>query len=295
MKKFEFKSQPNKLDGYKIEMLNKLKEDDLFYNELLSSGFTEQIIVDNLSMFLDYQEDVKLCQNCQGLHCCIKTPRFLNFILNYDGKILERVFTPCKLKIQQQKIDNNIIFKHYTNDYEDAVLEKVVLSKPKKSIMLNCIKSFDEKKSAWLYVNGSPRNGKSYFFAALCNYYAENFGTVGFVSTPKILDELKNLAINDKRKFPELMDKLSNVQLLVLDDFGDEHKTEYVRDSLLIPLIQARIRKNVSTIFVSYFSLNDIKMMYTLNKHSEIRSRQLNDLILSKVKSETLLDDPSIY
>ncbi len=70
-----------------------------------------------------------------------------------------------------------------------------------------------------------------------------------------------------------------NVDVLVIDDFGDEYKNEFIRDSITLAILNGRARNNLITIFTSAFNFNEISDMYSINVEGRARSRQLKNVL----------------
>ena len=98
-----------------------------------------------------------------------------------------------------------------------------------------------------------------------------------------------------KEDFDKKLDLYSNVPILVLDDFGNEFKNDFVRDAILFPILSTRASKRLLTIFTSDFSVSDIEALYSNTKAGAIRAKQIAKLILSMSDEEINLGDISIY
>ena len=99
----------------------------------------------------------------------------------------------------------------------------------------------------------------------------------------KRFDELKGLAVKDKKAFESRLTELENLPLVVIDDFGSEFKSDYVRDQIVMPLLTERAKKNLSTILISDYSLPEIKELYSSSRSSAIMAGKLATLIESKI------------
>ena len=87
----------------------------------------------------------------------------------------------------------------------------------------------------------------------------------------------------------------SNIPILVLDDFGNEFKNDFVRDAILFPILSTRASKRLLTIFTSDFTISDIEALYSNTKAGAIRAKQIAKLIQSMCDEEISLGDISIY
>ena len=83
--------------------------------------------------------------------------------------------------------------------------------------------------------------------------------------------------------------------MLVLDDFGNEHKNDFERDAILFEILSKRSANRLFTIFTSDFNIDEIVTLYGTTKAAMIRARQIGRLIKGNVKEETSLGEVGIY
>ena len=89
---------------------------------------------------------------------------------------------------------------------------------------------------------------------------------------------------------------LSNVDFLILDDFGNEYKNEFSRDNITIPLLSNRSNKELFTIFTSQFSIDEVRQLYSIGKvGGAIRGRQIESLLKTMCEKEFDLTGASLY
>lgn len=67
----------------------------------------------------------------------------------------------------------------------------------------------------------------------------------------------------------DLIDELKYVDVLVLDELGNEEYSNYVHNSILYPVLNYRLNTNKLTIFGSKNSLNELKSFYEIAKTSK--------------------------
>ena len=94
-----------------------------------------------------------------------------------------------------------------------------------------------------------------------------------------------------------MLDQYCNIPILVLDDFGNEFKNEYVRDTIVLPILLARSKKKLFTIITTDFSFSEIAILYDLSKSKagQIKSEQLERTLKGACPNVFDLGDLSIY
>ena len=78
------------------------------------------------------------------------------------------------------------------------------------------------------------------------------------------------------------------VDLLVLDDFGNEYKNVFIRDTIIYPLLNERLKNGKLTWFTSAYTVKDIINMYSFKSNYSPKAAQLGELIKSLAKEFTL-------
>ena len=105
----------------------------------------------------------------------------------------------------------------------------------------------------------------------------------------KRFDELKTLAIKNRKQFDTIMGQLETCGTMVIDDFGNEFKSEYIRDQILLPLLSERSRSGLRTDFTSQYNLDEIKQLYSIHK-SYIEGARVSKLIEKNIDKVVTLE-----
>ena len=106
-------------------------------------------------------------------------------------------------------------------------------------------------KSKWLLLFGECGTGKTYISAAIVNALIDKGLYCRFTSIP----EIERTLWNNPDKSAAL-DSLFYCDLLILDDFGAERKTEYM-DEIKFSVIDGRLRSGRPCILTTNLSLSD--------------------------------------
>lgn len=107
-----------------------------------------------------------------------------------------------------------------------------------------------------LYLFGEPGSGKTHLAAAMGNALCLKEATY-FTTAPELLLKIKK-TFNDSKANDELLDRLSEAPLLIIDDIGSEKPTEWVRETFFV-LIDRRYTHYRPTIITSNYSLDTLK------------------------------------
>ena len=238
-------------------------------------------IDDNIVNLMDYEEDIKPCEGCNG-EDCKQSSMYSQPTLIYDGdRIRLKSSVTCKirqrvLKMQRLERDFNqaaipiryqgLSFKDYQMTPDNGEAIKLAMS----SIV-------DDKKG--LFINGHCGVGKSMLVAIVANEAVRNGRTVFFTSVPKLLQTIK--ATFDKDTGEDtggLIQRLESVDLLIFDDLGSERATEWVAE-ILFSLINERYQNRKQTIFTSNLTLVEIA-----ERLDEV-SREAGTRIISRIRA----------
>ncbi|WP_117168852.1 ATP-binding protein [Paraliobacillus sediminis] len=107
-----------------------------------------------------------------------------------------------------------------------------------------------------LLFSGSYGTGKSHLSVAITKALMEKGKTCVFISFPKLLTKIKDTYNNDGPTEDQLMSAMKNVDLLVIDDIGAEHKTPWTTPKLF-EIIDDRAGK--ATIYTTNLNSKELK------------------------------------
>lgn len=279
----------NDLDEYRKELFNKILNDPN-YKVLVKEGFSNEEIYKNVTKFDEFLEDLKIAQKIKTYDDCKAFNKVERIILYRNGEIIEKQYIP--LAPYQDYLDNikKFIIRDIPSGDEEAKWEN--LSQGLKRFISQKL-----KENKWVYLYGAVRSGRSYAASAMTNRkYIKECDSIAFINCPVRFKELSELYFKDSVYFKELMTEYSNVDYLVLDEFGSEYKNELIRDSILIPLLKARITNKKITSFTSDFKIDDVRRLYTFKKdNNTIMLEQLMDLLQTNCGKEIVTSTLSIY
>lgn len=289
MKKVDYNLNNPHINEYKLSALKRIKEDD-FYKDIISCyDLSDDEIIASASKLLKFKEDRLKCKSCSGK--CNKIPKLLQFELVFDDETrkFDIEFNTCDLYkksllkrrkfLKQDFPDNYLEYDFYQelihNDYANE----------RKKVLKAFAEILNKTKNNSIYLYGDSRMGKTFISSLFASKYVEDNNSIAsFCSSSDIFNELKDLNFQDKNACKVLLDELINVDLLVIDGFGNEYKSDFIRDTYVYPILNERSINNKLTIITSNFTIDEITSMYLLSKASAPKVRQLKSLLSNEFK-----------
>lgn len=284
-------------DKLSQEMFDAIKKDASFMSYLNDCGInSDSIIRNNVATIMSCKDDLDYCKKCPGFENCNKTHRHYKFLLNYNGRLIGRNLVPCHLKIEDDRRNNLYAVRDFVPSWRFINIsnEHNEIDSVGRGELFKRFTDVYIKQEGWIYISGTHRSGKSYLAAAILNNLIENMhGKGAFLNYPMRVSQLQDFTYSNKQDFDELVKLYSTVDYLVLDNFGNEYKSEYVRDSITLAILNERARRGLITIFTSEFNFDDIANMYALNSAGRTRGKQILNLLTSYAVRECDISVPA--
>ena len=199
-------------------------------------------------------------------------------LANYGCKCADIKLAEDSKRIRAQLKNEKMkrFFDYYSlinKSLENATLENYQptsseLKEAKQNIM-NYIQKFDGTKN--LLLHGSYGTGKSHLSVSVTKELMVKGHECLFLSLPKLLTKIKETYNNKGVTEDELLEAIQHVDLLVLDDIGAEHHTEWV-NSKLFEILDDRAGKAT---------------VYTTNLNSKELRTQINERNFSRMMENT--------
>mgnify|MGYP002523717353 CR=1 FL=1 len=285
------------MKAYINQLVNELRSDLEVYEQIKKLNLTVGEVKDNIARLTDYRMDYNYCKNCPGIEKCNKEIPHLSIDLIKEGKFINVTYKPCHKLMEKIRIDSHYLYDDFPQEWKTSSVKTLDLTEKRRPIIKEFLKILNNESSRWIYVIGNHKVGKSFLLVTLANEFVNsNLGTVAIINAPQRIKELADLSYQNKDEFAQTMLALSKVPLLVIDDFGEEYKSEYIRDTIVIPLLSEREHQNLLTFFTSEFSISDIQQMYSIGQASgAIRGKQLARLLKDMATKEYDLSGVSLY
>jgi hypothetical protein len=276
-----------KADG--SSLLSAIERDPTLRGELQKLGISEEEIKNYVPLLSAYQDSKDYCLKCPGLEACLApSPRMAMGLTILDSGKLGETMGPCVLALKKEKLLGSYVYRDFPEEWL-ALSLRSFRNERASSVKEALVHAQKDETHPWAFLTGQRGTGKSYFLAAFANDFALRGNLVAFMNANKRFDELKGMAIANKPFFDKTMALLESCPLLVIDDFGSEYKSDYVRDQIVMPLLNERAKKHRMTFFASAFTLKEVADLYASNRSSALMAKQLADLIGSSIVGETLV------
>ena len=285
------------MKSYAESLLDALRADTEVYDIIKPLGLTKGEVRENIGRLNDFREDYNICKNCPGYDKCPKAEKHISIYVCKDGNYLTTRCEPCKKAIEKAMIDAKYIFNDFPSEWKKSTLKKLDLSENRRPLIKEFVNITKGKSNRWLFVTGNHKVGKSYVLVTFANeFIAMGLGQVGVINAVTKFKELADISFKQKEYFNDQIKALSTLPLLIIDNFGEEYKNEFIRDSIVIPILSERNHNNLPTFFSSDFTIKEIERLYSVGKNGgEIRGKQLGKIILEMAEKEFDLTGASIY
>lgn len=260
-------------------------------------GIPEELIDDNITKIFDFVCDINYCRRCPGVKECKKNNPLLISKVVYKNGIISNQLVPCKALLKQMSFEKQFKVRDFPEEWYNKTLKDLDESKERKAALKKYAILTKGGYNGWIYLNGGVGTGRSFFAAVVAIDAANrNLGPICFLNCGTRLREMGDMQFSKKGSdLQDLITRYSTVPILVLDDFGNEYKTEFIRDAIIYPILSYRASKNLFTIITSDFNISEIKTMYAINKPGEIRARQIANLLSNECGAEINLGEIKIH
>lgn len=282
---------------YINKLVKELRDDLEVYEKLRSLNLTMGEVKENIGKLTDFKDDYNYCKACPGIEKCAKRTPHISMYVVKEGNFIATKYEPCKKIMDQIKLDARYLIADFPNEWKSSNFSTIDLSSNRRPVIKKIIKDYTEDKNDWVFIKGNHKVGKSFLLVAGANEFISKTNQQAAVMNARTrFKELADLSISNPTEFTKNLVALSNVPLLVIDDFGDEYKSEYIRDQILMPILLEREHQNKLTFFSSNYSIKEIQQLYSVGKTGgDIRARQLANLLEEMCGEEFDLTGASIY
>ncbi len=118
-------------------------------------------------------------------------------------------------------------------------------------------KHFASTLDGWLLLQGGIGVGKTHLAAAIANQAVTAGVPTLFLTVPDLLDELRASYGDGEVTFPERFEQVRSAPLIVLDDFGSQHATEWAQEKLF-QILNHRYVNRLPVVLTTNLALEEI-------------------------------------
>lgn len=217
---------------------------------------------------------ISKCQNCKGLSECRQEVEGEYYDIFYD-KVLDIKIEKCNYALNKKAKEKHLKYFVYSDIPEP--LNTLRFSDIEKNTDLasdieyansyyQVFDWFHSSRDTGLFLSGSVGVGKTYILTAIANEYALNKKRVAFIHVPTFVNYMKNIVYNDSDLYRRLLNRINNANLVIFDDLGAESVTHFVRDDLLLPILNFRMDNDSLTLFTSNEDFESLQDHYSNSK-----------------------------
>ena len=276
-----------KIEKNKGKVIDELLAKPFIRKKIEDLGITIEKFNEYLGYFVSYAEDYETCKYCKNLHNCNKEIKGMkmDIVLDEDGDLI-REFSICKYKEEEYKIKQNYIIRDFGDEYLQANIESLDGRKGRIRLEKRICEIDLENSKEGIYVYGKSNSGKSYPLIALCNSFVRRDKKCAFINVRDFIESLKSTFNTFGDEYNNLMNKVKNSDVLVLDALGDEKISEWVRDDVLSTILDYRYKNKLLTFVTSLYSIEEIKQLYYDSGKNKSQSSKLKtEKFIEKIKA----------
>ncbi|QJR43607.1 ATP-binding protein [Mycoplasma miroungigenitalium] len=137
------------------------------------------------------------------------------------------------------------------------------------------------------YVHGKYSTSKTQFAHAIATEWAKSGVTTVYMTTQALFNYLKSSFDSNRHEGAEIIQKLKDVDALIIDDLGGESPNAWFIFEILNDIITHRINLNKNTNFLSAMSYEKLNNYYINHRSLKSEAHKANVLI-QKIESITL-------
>ncbi len=264
-----------------IDIIKEDKEVNKFASNLTPDEFEM-----NICLLLEQVKANKICNNCQGKKECLSDVYNMQSYLIKNTSIISREYYDCEFK---NNLTNNGLDILYFP--EQMKLEQLIVNENRKDIF-NAIQEYKQSDGIkGIYLYGPFGTGKTYILLNLAQYLATKKNKkVIFAYYPELVREAKSSIANGGLE--NLIVKLKNVDVLMLDDFGGELNSSFIRDEFLGPILQYRMMAGLPVFMSSNYDIKSLTahLSETKDESNMIKASRIMERITFMMKIIKLND-----
>lgn len=257
--------------------------DNDFVKLVNSLNIDEELLIKNTTKLQDTIKELHNCKNCKNLNECKNRMKGCVCYPFVKEDTLIFSYTPCKLLKKENKESKQVTYFETPLNLKAAKMSEIFVDDKARIEVIKYLKDFiknykTNKELKGLYLHGSFGCGKSYMISALLNELGKNGVKCVNVYYPNLLKKLKS---SFKDNYDDLIEEITNSDILLIDDIGAENNTPWARDEILGSILQHRMDNNLTTFFTSNFNIKELEshLSETSSSTDKIKARRIVERI----------------
>lgn len=265
------------------DILIKYQNDEYFKQNFnkLRKEFPQANLID----IIDVVNNQRSCLECRGLEECQQ--EFTGYYLALKDDVL--VYSACQFKEEKMKLAKKyetLIFS--TNAQPTLANTNDLIAWPTRQDILKHINLLlDNKTDKGLFIYGSVGVGKTFIVESLMSTYLDKKINCAYVLLNDLYNEIRPLYFStlnsDRDVFNRMIKRLKNVNVLFIDDIGAERMDHFMRDDVLFPILDYRMKNKKMTHFTSNYDLASLKDHFS-NTSSVLKENIKGERIVERIR-----------
>lgn len=244
---------------------DKIIEDLRTKTEKLSSEKAK--LLTDAGMPEDFMNEIYTCPQCKDKG--VVDNKWCQCYYDKVQKIMQKKSNICADRMHSFDKFN---IKLYSN-VPDSEFDNATPRENAKSIYETAVKyaKFDDSVSRQLLFYGSTGLGKTFTSDCIAKEFIKNGKDVYYTSAPKLFSVFEDYKFgrNTTAEAKRIIDYITEVDLLIIDDLGTEFRTQYI-DSILFDIINTRTNENKYMIISTNLIPSQLEKTYSQRIASRI-------------------------
>lgn len=253
-----------------------------YTNEFIKKNkLSDEFIEENKMKIIDILKSRKKCEGCKGLNNCKQISTGERLGLSYDG-IIKNDVEYCDyalIKIKEQNLAKSYLYCDVPERLLGITLENINYLQEQEQLYLKLAAILKNKSKKGLFITGGLGVGKTYLAVALANSLVKNGSKVAFVKVATFFNDMKAFIGTRSEMIDITINKLKRAEYLFFDDIGSESVSEFVRDDILLRILDHRMENNLITIFTSNMNKEELLKHYTHDRNDKSNSMKAERLL----------------
>jgi DNA replication protein DnaC len=107
--------------------------------------------------------------------------------------------------------------------------------------------------------------------------------TIGYLLFDEIVPELVNLSSSysqaQKNEFIEDINLYSHLDILLIDNFGDEEKNDFAKENIILKILKTRLELNLPTFIISSHQKQELYTLYNTPRNGRYLVKEILDIL----------------